>query len=116
NHGARTRSDLENPGGCSMRLRPILLVVGLVVVVGAGGAVAPLASPFPTPLRNDAAVSAGSGARSSLTWPTFGRTQQRSFHGRTTLPKSTVSSLQQRWFVSANDAVTATPIVANGVV
>src|SRR5207244_1398077 len=33
-----------------------------------------------------------------------------------TLTKSSVQSLQQRWFVSANDAVTATPIVANGVV
>src|SRR5205085_10201513 len=38
-----------------------------------------------------------------------------SFHGSTTLTKSSVQTLQQRWFVPAGDAVTATPTVAGGV-
>jgi outer membrane protein assembly factor BamB len=46
----------------------------------------------------------------------FGRTEQRTFRGSTTLTKTSVQTLQSRWFVGAGDAVTATPIVANGTV
>jgi outer membrane protein assembly factor BamB len=87
-----------------VKLRPVRLVLAsltVVALIGGGGAPAAEAAHHHKP---------------SLTWPTFGRTQQRSFHGATTLTQADAPMLQETWFVPADDAVTATPIVANGTV
>jgi outer membrane protein assembly factor BamB len=51
-----------------------------------------------------------------MDWPTYGRTPRHTFQGLTTLTKDSVSSLQQRWFFRTGDAVTAQPILVNGIV
>ena len=49
-------------------------------------------------------------------WPTYGHDAQHTFHGRTTLTKSSVKTLRKAWFFPTGDAVTATPTVVGGTV
>ena len=49
-------------------------------------------------------------------WPTYGHDAQHTFHGVTTLNKTTVKSLKEAWYFPTGDAVTATPTVVRGVV
>ena len=49
-------------------------------------------------------------------WPRYGHDAQHTFHGRTTLTKSSVRTLRQAWFFPTGDAVTATPTVVGGTV
>src|SRR6476620_6831419 len=42
-------------------------------------------------------------------WPTYGHDPQHTFHGRTTITRGTVGTLQQAWSFPTGDAVTATP-------
>ncbi len=49
-------------------------------------------------------------------WPSYGHDAQHTFHGRTTLTESDVSSLRPAWFFPTADAVTATPTVVGTTV
>ena len=49
-------------------------------------------------------------------WPTYGHDAQHTFHGRTTLTKTSVRTLRQAWFFPTGDAVTATPTVVGDTV
>jgi polyvinyl alcohol dehydrogenase (cytochrome) len=53
---------------------------------------------------------------SSWDWPTYGHDAQHTFHGRTTLTRSSVKKLKVAWFFPTGDAVTATPTVVGGTV
>ena len=87
-----------------MKLRSVSLVVLVVLCVAAGAAASP------------ANVRSRTSHAGGLVWPTFGRTQHRTFTGDTTLTSATAPTLMRRWFVPAGLPVTATPIVANGTV
>ena len=49
-------------------------------------------------------------------WPTYGHDAQHTFHGRTTLTPTIVTSLKVAWFFPTADAVTATPTVVGNTV
>ena len=49
-------------------------------------------------------------------WPSFGQNAQHTFSARTTLTKSSVADLAQRWFFPTQTAVTVTPTVVDGTV
>jgi outer membrane protein assembly factor BamB len=49
-------------------------------------------------------------------WPANGHDAQHTFHARTTLTESSVSSLKQAWFFPTGDVVTAAPTVVDGTV
>ncbi len=53
---------------------------------------------------------------STWDWPTYGHDAQHTFNGRTTLTKSSATTLKQAWFFRTGDAVTATPTVVAGTV
>jgi outer membrane protein assembly factor BamB len=53
---------------------------------------------------------------SAWDWPSYGHDAQHTFHGRTTLTRSTVTQLRQAWFYPTGDAVTATPTVIGDTV
>jgi len=81
-----------------------------VTVLAAGGAATPAG----------AAGRSGSGivpaSVSPWDWPGYGHDAQHTFHGRTTLTKSSVRTLRQAWFFPTGDAVTAAPTVVGGTV
>ena len=62
---------------------------------------------------NPAAVPAAPGP---WDWPTYGHDAQHTFHGRTTLTKTSVRTLRRAWFFPTGDAVTATPTVVGDTV
>jgi polyvinyl alcohol dehydrogenase (cytochrome) len=68
----------------------------------------------------EAAGRSGSGvvpaSASPWDWPGYGHDAQHTFHGRTTLTKSSVRALRQAWFLPTGDAVTAAPTVVGGTV
>jgi polyvinyl alcohol dehydrogenase (cytochrome) len=68
-----------------------------------------------------ASVSAGApaavpAAPGPWDWPTYGHDAQHTFHGRTTLTKTSVRTLRRAWFFPTADAVTATPTVVGDTV
>jgi polyvinyl alcohol dehydrogenase (cytochrome) len=53
---------------------------------------------------------------STWDWPTYGHDAQHTFHGRTTLTETSVTTLRQAWHFPTGDAVTATPTVVGDTV
>ena len=98
------------------RLRPAgpiaIIVVALVLVAmvpSAGDAATARAAAGPT---NQGRRSVPSG----WDWPSYGHDAQHTFHGRTTLTRSTARALKLAWTFPTGDAVTATPTVVGGSV
>jgi polyvinyl alcohol dehydrogenase (cytochrome) len=81
-------------------------VVVAMVIAGCGEAVSPGAE----------AATAAHVVPGSWDWPTYGHDAQHTFHGRTTLTRSSVKKLKVAWFFPTGDAVTATPTVVDGTV
>jgi outer membrane protein assembly factor BamB len=67
-----------------------------------------LAVGFPT--------SASAGPPGPSDWPMYGHDLHRTFYGVTSLTPETVSALAPAWFFPTGDAVSANPIIVNGVV
>ncbi len=95
----------------SARVGASLLVGSLALVAGRPGT---------APSNAGAAPSSASGivpaAISTWDWPSYGHDAQHTFHGRTTLTESSVTTLRTAWFFPTGDAVTATPTVVGDTV
>lgn len=64
-------------------------------------------------------VQTGRGASAAVRswdWPSYGHDAQHTFAARTTLTKSSVTSLRRAWFFPTGDDVSATPTVVDGTV
>jgi polyvinyl alcohol dehydrogenase (cytochrome) len=87
----------------------VLAILG--AVAGWGGSPAPNASAAPS-----AATGVVPATISAWDWPSYGHDAQHTFHGRTTLTASSVTTLRPAWFYPTGDAVTATPTVVGDTV
>ncbi|HVA02310.1 MAG TPA: PQQ-binding-like beta-propeller repeat protein [Acidimicrobiales bacterium] len=112
----RSRANRRQPG---LRTLATATVLG-AVMSGCGGptTTAHTASSTSTPATTStvAIAPAVPTVPGPWDWPTYGHDAQHTFHGRTTLTKTTVKTLRKAWVFPTADAVTATPTVVDGVV
>ncbi len=92
-----------------------------VATIALASTVAAALAGFGAMAPSGASVSAGTpaavpAAPGPWDWPTYGHDAQHTFHGRTTLTKTSVRTLRRAWFFPTGDAVTATPTVVGDTV